>query len=313
MSMAAQKINKLNTFFEVKNISIKKEEAIITILLYSNSPQNSNVGLRFYLEDEKTKAVDLLSPTFYWVDRYTINLNEENVWTGNEDVNLFKEIVFKIDITNQNRSTFNNLRWIRDFRFLIKSDSVTNASLYTTGEILLRSENVKLISSLVPIPQIKHLDIRCFDTDDTDRSLEEIAVSIYYDYGIESDFNYINKNIEYKFQLLNYRNLKPFDQRVLSENGTLDQSSKLGVIKYTFTGLKTRTPVLVNVIVTDKQGNHLANYIKLYTPIKPKNKVYVKFNGVVKEVTYIYSNFTEDKVWSDDSIFGNQNSVFVSN
>lgn len=312
--MAAQKINKLNTYFEIKEVVIKKEEALITIKLFSNKPNNFNIGLRFYIEEEPSKNVSLLSPTFYWADRYTVNLNETNVWSGNEDVNFFKEINFKIDITNQNRSSFINLRWVRDFRFLIKADSIlqNNAGI-SAGEILLRSDKVQLVSGLVPIPTIKHIDIKCFDTDDTDRSLEEIAVGIYYDYGIESDFNYVNKNVEYKFQLLNYRNLKPFDQKILTENGEFDQSMKLGLIKYKFTGLKSRTPILVSIIVTDKQGNPLANYIKLFTPIKPKNRIFVMYNGVVKDVTMIYSNFTEDQAWSNESIFGNANNVFVSN
>lgn len=307
--MAAQKINKLNSFFEVKNVSIRKEEALITLAIFSNTPSNTNVGLRFYIEDQTGHS--LLSPTFYWVDRYS-NTTNENVWTGNEDVNLHKEVVFKIDITNQNRSKFVDLRWVRDIKFVIKADSVGNSLTITLGEVLLVSESIQLISNIVPIPLILDIDIKSFDTDDSDRSLEELAVSIYYDYGIESDFNYVNKNIEYKFQLLNYRNLRAFDQRTLTENGTLDQSNKLGIIKYKFTSLKLRSPFLVSVIVLDKQGNHLANYIKLYRPVKPKNKTYVNYNGTIKEVRYIYSNFTEDNAWSLDQLNENANSVFVS-
>jgi hypothetical protein len=81
------------------------------------------------------------------------------------------------------------------------------------------------------------------------------------------------------------------------------------VLKYTFTSLKLRTPIIVSISIRDLKGNIIKGYNKLYIPSVPKNKVYVKFNGVIKEVEVMFSNFTETSNYNIDRLYLNNGTV----
>ena len=309
--MAAQKIKGLSTYCDIKNVSINREEAVLNIVLFSNQANTSRVGLRFYLLDEDTKQITLISNNYYWVERFEFIASEANQWEGNIDVNLYKEIQFKLDITNQNRAEFKEQRWVRNLKVLIKADAIYGEVQLTEGETVYTSEPISLVSSLVNVPDIKHIDIKSFDTDSSNKDIEELAIKIYYDYGIESDFNYTNKNIEYHFKIVNPKNLRTINRKVLVENGTNDQSLKLGVLKYTFTNQRLRYPILVNVSIRDVKGKIIKDYTKLFKPVVPKNKVYTKFNGLIKEVTAVYTNFKGDNEPFDDNLYFNTEGFYI--
>jgi len=316
--MPAQKLKGISTYCEIKDVSITQQEAIVKVVLFSNQENNETFGLQFYLVDQDTQIQELINTNTYWVEKFQTSFESNTNIQNNIDINLFKELVFKIDITNKNRSNFLVNRWVRNVRIIIKLDTrITvdiNGDIIQTNpnEVVYTSEKLSLVSGLVIVPDIKQISIKSINNDvDIDVDLEEIVVSIYYDYGIENDFNYNNQNIQYFFRLINPKTLRVINgsQRILTENGTFDQDSKLGVLKYTFTSLKLRTPIIVSISIRDLKGNIIKAYSKFYIPSVPKNKVYVKFNGVVKEVDVIFTNYKEDTTVNIDKLYVNNGTV----
>jgi hypothetical protein len=316
--MPAQKLKGISTYCEIKEVSITQQEAIVRVVLFSNQENNETFGLRFYLVDQDTQTQELINTNTYWVEKFQTSFESNTNIQNNIDINLFKELFFKIDITNKNRSNFLVNRWVRNVRIIIKLDTrITvdiNGNITETNpnEVVYTSEKLSLVSGLVIVPDIKQISIKSINNDlDLDVDVEEIVVSIYYDYGIENDFNYNNQNIQYFFRLINPKTLRVINgsQRILTENGTFDQDSKLGVLKYTFTSLKLRTPIIVSISIRDLKGNIIKAYSKFYIPSVPKNKVYVKFNGVVKEVDVIFTNYKEDTTVNIDKLYVNNGTV----
>ena len=316
--MPAQKLKGISTYCEIKDVSITQQEAIVKVVLFSNQENNETFGLQFYLVDQDTQTQELINTNTYWVEKFQTSFESNTNIQNNIDINLFKELFFKIDITNKNRSNFLVNRWVRNVRIIIKLDTrITvdiNGDITQTNpnEVVYTSEKLSLVSGLVIVPDIKQISIKSINNDvDLDVDLEEIVVSIYYDYGIENDFNYNNQNIQYFFRLINPKTLRVINgsQRILTENGTFDQDSKLGVLKYTFTSLKLRTPIIVSISIRDLKGNIIKAYSKFYIPSVPKNKVYVKFNGVVKEVDVIFTNYKEDTTVNIDKLYVNNGTV----
>ena len=308
--MAAQKVKGLSTYCEIKDVSITQQEAIIKILMFSNQENNVTFGLKFFLLDEETEREELINNNTYWVERFQPSFETNGNVENNIDINLFKELYFKIDITDKNRSNFLVNRWLRNIRILIKAETIIGNSNVQTNEVVFKSEKLSLVSSLVIVPDIKQISIKSINSD-LDVNIEELMVSIYYDYGIENDFNYNNENIQYFFRLINPKTLRVIkeSQKILTENGLFDQDLKLGVLKYTFTSLKIRTPIIVNISIRDLKGNVIKAYNKFYIPSVPKNKVYVKFNGVIKEVDVIFTNYKEDTTVNIDKLYVNNGTV----
>lgn len=308
--MAAQKVKGLSTYCEIKDVSITQQEAIIKILMFSNQENNVTFGLKFFLLDEETEREELINNNTYWVERFQPSFETNENVENNIDINLFKELYFKIDITDKNRSNFLVNRWLRNIRILIKAETIIGNSNVQTNEVVFKSEKLSLVSGLVIVPDIKQISIKSINSD-LDVNIEELMVSIYYDYGIENDFNYNNENIQYFFRLINPKTLRVIkeSQKILTENGLFDQDLKLGVLKYTFTSLKIRTPIIVNISIRDLKGNVIKAYNKFYIPSVPKNKVYVKFNGVVKEVDVIFTNYKEDTTVNIDKLYVNNGTV----
>jgi hypothetical protein len=309
--MPAQKLKGLSTYCEIKDVSITQQDATIKVLLFSNQENNVIFGLQFYILDEDKQTEELINTNTYWVEKFQPSFESNNNIQNNIDINLFKELLFKVDITDKNRGSFQVDRWIRNVRILIKAEVIIGTSTVNTGDIVYRSENISLVSGIVIVPDLKQISIKSINTDGNLSDVEELLVSIYYNYGIENDFNYNNKNIQYFFRLINPKTFKVItgSQKILTENGTFDQDSKLGVLKYTFTSLKLRTPIIVSISIRDLKGNIIKAYNKLYIPSVPKNKVYVKFNGVIKEVEVMFSNFTETSNYNIDRLYLNNGTV----
>jgi hypothetical protein len=277
--MAATKIKGLLTYCEIKDIAISREEATLKVVFFSNQENTTRVGLRFYLEDLDLKTVALVSSKYYWVDRFQ-SIPNENQWESNIDINLYKEVIIKLNIRNNNLAFFTDGRWFRNVRLLIKADDIQGTTSIILAETVWFSETLNLVSNKIKTPDIKHVEINCFDVvDDPDKQLEEVAVIIYYDYGIETDFNYVNSNIQYHFKLINPYVMRTIDKKILTENGTYDQDDRLGILKYTFTNQKLRRPVLVNITIRDLKGNEIKSYTKQFVPFIPKSRVYVKDNN----------------------------------
>jgi len=282
--MAATKIKGVATYCEIKDVAISKEEATLKVVFFSNQENAVRFGLRFYIEDLDLETVSLLSGKYYWVDRFQSEANE-NQWESNIDINLYKEVILKINIRNNNLATLKDERWYRNIRILIKADEVVGSSTINEGDIVWYSENINLVSNKIKIPDIKHVEINCFDIEnDADKQIEEVAVIVYYDYGLETDFNYINSNIQYHFKLINPYVMRTINKKILVENGAYDEDERIGILKYTFDSQKLRRPVLVNITIRDLKGKEIKSYTKQFVPFIPKSRVYIKDNNQTVKV-----------------------------
>ena len=89
--MAATKVKGLSTYCEIVELSISKEEAIVKVRFFLNQNNTAQIGLRFYVEDLDLKTISLLSPKYYWIDKFQSS-ESSNPWDSNIDVLLFKEV-----------------------------------------------------------------------------------------------------------------------------------------------------------------------------------------------------------------------------
>lgn len=304
--MAATKVKGLSTYCEIVDLSISKEEAVIKVRFFSNQNNTAQIGLRFYVEDLDLNTVSLLSPKYYWIDKFQSN-ESANPWDLNVDVLLFKEVILKVNIRNNNLSTFANYHWLRNVRLLLKAEQIyILPSGFTEEEILnstvWTSEKLQLVSSKVKVPDIDQVIITCVnEIDEPDLQLETIIVTLKYKYGFETDFNYVNDNIQYHFKLINPFVMRNISYQILTENDASDEDGSIGVIKYSFTNLKNRMPLLLDLSIRDVKGNVLKTYSKAFTPVITTNNVYVKYNNQQYKVvaTYISSNNPDDLLYNN--------------
>ena len=99
------------SYCKIKDIKVSGNDANITLIVYSSSPQvskenpnnpNSNIHRAFTLHiRDKDNNVIRINNNYYWIDRCSNYNNESN----NIDINLYKEITIKVDISNSNKST----------------------------------------------------------------------------------------------------------------------------------------------------------------------------------------------------------------
>jgi hypothetical protein len=177
--MPAQKLKGLSTYCEIKDVSITQQEATIKVLLFSNQENNVIFGLQFYILDEDKQTEELINTNTYWVEKFQPSFEPNNNIQNNIDINLFKELLFKVDITDKNRASFQVDRWIRNVRILIKAEAIIGTSTVNTGDIVYRSESISLVSGIVIVPDLKQISIKSINTDGNLSDVEELLVSIY--------------------------------------------------------------------------------------------------------------------------------------
>ena len=161
----------------VRDIKIIDTTAYITLLISSSKPTPETRVFNFYIQDEGSPEMSILSNTNYWIDRY--NNYDNNIL--NVDVNMYKQVTLKIDITNQNKGTLIGNRWVRNC-YIILTDVTNSIPINAWYSNLL-----KLVSKEIVIPELK--DVSC--TTDTFYNLQ---VNWKYKYESQEDFNYSNLN-----------------------------------------------------------------------------------------------------------------------
>lgn len=176
-------IKNTNANCKIKEVKVTNTTAYITVTFYSHAAAETNKAFQFYIKENQT--LTLLNNNFYWIDR---NNNYDNN-ISNIDINLYKDIILEVDITNQNQSSMQDNRWIRDIQLVLK-DTTTNENAWF-------SETLNLISKEIELPSIENLD---FITD----SSYNLTVKFKYVYDSQQDFNYNNNNL---YTVINIRAL----------------------------------------------------------------------------------------------------------
>lgn len=162
----------------VKDTKISGTTAYIKLLIVSNTPQQDSCAFSFWVYDLDTKLYTRADNNIYWIDRCDNYTNDSR----NIDINMYKEILLQIDITDFNRTNMRLNRWVRNIQLIITSYNSTGFN-----NPLWVSDSLELISKEIVLPEIK--DIKLTQQDDN------IQISFKKYYETQEDFNYADKNI----------------------------------------------------------------------------------------------------------------------
>lgn len=273
-----------HSYCKIKDVKISGLKAYITLIVYSSAPQTSqdNLGnidrvFSFYLRDLNSDELHKLSHNNYWIDR-THNYNNEGI---NIDINMYKEIILEVDITNNNKSTMLNDRWIRQCNIIM-------VDITTDFEEVWHSETLELMSKEIQLPELYNIKINS--------TKENIELSFNYKYESQEDFNYTNDNLITAIEIKSV-----YTHHIIHTEEELNSSiQKLSNDKIIFTLDKYTEPININIILKTLKGDILKKYSKLYNPainnlnitIKekyPKDIINasIKYNKIIKEIASI--------------------------
>lgn len=260
------------TYCKVKDIKISGLTAYVTLLVYSSVPQTTPDSLgrtsrvfSFFLKDKDSDEVIQLSRNLYWIDR--VNNYENN--SINVDINMHKEILLEIDITNKNKAQMKDRRWIRHCNILIKD--MSNSSYNT----LWTSEDLELISKEVILPEITNIKTTI------DKS-NVLHVTFNKTYESQEDFNYIDSNLKTVIRTKSIYNNKVIEEFILEDdNQFTNEYGQIGINSFCS---EYTSPIIVEIQLLNKKKEVLYSIEKFCSnQINPK--VFIKSSGDIKQVT----------------------------
>lgn len=256
------------TYCKIKDIKVSGLDAYLTVLVYSSKPQTTedNLGrtsrvFTFYLKDKDTNNLTRLSNNNYWIDRCNNYNNDSN----NIDINLYKEIILTIDISNLNQSQMLGNRWVRNCNLLILDQQSSKQS------ILWESEELSLISQEIVMPSIS--DIRINITSDS-----KLQITFNETFESQEDFNYANSNLITKINIYSAYNNSLIESYTLSESDIDNEKVSINTFEHNF-----NSPITIEIVVLNNVGEILFRESKFYNPLNA-HKVFIKQNNEIKQI-----------------------------
>ena len=256
------------TYCKIKDIKVSGLEAYITMLVYSSKPQTTedNLGrtsrvFAFYLKDKNTGNLTRLSNNNYWIDRCNNYNNDSN----NVDINLYKEIILTVDISNLNRSQMLNNRWVRQCCILIiDQQNNSQQELWSSGDL-------ELISQEIVIPIISNIRVNIDSNSVLHLSFNETFES-------QEDFNYTNSNIQTKVRIKS-----AYTDNIIEDYDISEYDIDNGKVKINSFSHEFNTPIIVEILVLNNTNQILLKETKFYNP-RNNHKVFIKQDGVIKQI-----------------------------
>jgi len=248
---------------KIINTKISKAKAYLTVVISSTTPAEVNKYYRFYLKEDT--ELKLLSNNNYWIDRNNNYNNESN----NIDVNMYKEIVLEIDLTNNNNGHMIGRRWVRNCQLVLVDEDQNKSQAWI-------SEDLHLISQEIELPRISEIDIYSSD------NFNKLHLKLKYAYTSQSDFSYNNENLFTRITLRSNAT-----QEILDQVNVYEEDAINSTITYTFEEVYD-SYIDVLIELCNMAGDPLIVYKRLYKPYIKRFKTYVKQNGQVKEVKTIH-------------------------
>lgn len=261
------------SYCKIKNVKVSGLKAYITLVIYSSIPQTSqdNMGnihrvFSFYLRDLNSTELHRLSQNNYWIDRN----NNYNSDSNNVDINMHKEIILEVDITNNNQSNMLENKWVRQCNIVLIDHTTNPIEAWV-------SEDLELISKEIELPTLSNLQILA-DTG-------SIILKFKYLYESQEDFNYINSNLVteiriksiYSDEILESTDLPGFTDKYVREQTVLYQSYN----EYT-------EPVIVQILIKNLKEDILKVYSKFFNPALSNLNISIKDNAEIKSVKTMY-------------------------
>lgn len=232
-----------SSYCTVKAIKISGTTAFITLLIMSNTPQSKHCAFSFWIKDLETNQYTRADNNYYWVDR----CNNYNNNVRNIDINMYKEVMLQIDITNANEASMQLNHWVRHLKLTIK-----NANENVLGKDLWESEELELVSKEIILPSISDLKINKVDT--------TTVVSYTQTYESQEDFNYINNNLTTKLLVTSVYTGEILEEYPITTYNIIDQVEvMLASTNYT-------EPINISLHIQNKKGENLLVKTKFFNP-----------------------------------------------
>lgn len=257
-----------NTNCKITDISVVGSTATLTCLFFASNTTKNPVGLNFYLVDKDNDDITLLDNTTYWID----NINAHDTNLLNVNINGYKEVKLKIDITKDNTSIMQNTRWLR--KCYIQLVDVTDS--YLTP--LWSSDILNLVSDSIEIPKIKNITFynkKVYITQLNDFE-NKLYINFKYSYASESDFNYTNTNIKTIVIIKSITTGKELEKIEVPTQETMKLESSKG---YNYT-----EPVIIEIYITNLKNEILESFSYIYKPFIKKATGYIKTTEGVKKI-----------------------------
>lgn len=254
-------------YCKIKETKVSGLKAYITLVIYSSVPQTTKDSMgnihrvfSFYLRDLNSTELVRLSHNNYWIDRNNNYNNDSN----NIDINLHREIILEVDITNNNQSEMQDGRWVRRCNIILID--------HTTGsEEAWVSEDLELISKEIELPELIKFSIY----KNSDNYLE---INFKYRYESQEDFSYINSNIYYDLAIKTTYSNETIEHREfysLQDNPINNTDiSYISENQYT-------EPVIVCMQIKNLKGETINIENKFFNPIIGSNRVTIKDNDLL--------------------------------
>ena len=254
-------------YCKIKETKVSGLKAYITLVIYSSVPQttadimgNINRVFSFYLRDLNSTELVKLSHNNYWIDRNNNYNNDSN----NIDINMHREIILEVDITNNNQSEMQDGRWVRRCNIILID--------HTTGsEEAWVSEDLELISKEIELPELIKFSIY----KNSDNYLE---INFKYKYESQEDFSYINSNIYYDLAIKTTYSNETIEHKEFysSQNNPINNTDISYISENQYT-----EPVIVCMQIKNLKGETINIENKLFNPIIGSNRVTIKNNDLL--------------------------------
>lgn len=255
------------SYCKIKEIKVSGLKAYVTLVIYSSVPQTSEDILgnihrvfSFYLRDVGSTELYKLSHNNYWIDRNNNYNNDSN----NVDINMHKEIILEIDITNNNQSEMQENKWLRKCNIVMLD--------HTTGaDEAWISEELVLISKEIELPTLTNLKINT-------RKDNILTASFKYKYESQEDFNYINKNLNTIVEIKSLYSRETLETcefpHYLNENTQEDYVHFISGNPYT-------EPVVINIYLKNLKGDTLYYQSHFFNPAIAATNLTIKQSSPV--------------------------------
>lgn len=249
-------------YCKIKETKVSGLKAYITLVIYSSVPQTSEDSMgnihrvfSFYLRDLNSTELVRLSHNNYWIDRNNNYNNDSN----NIDINMHREIILEVDITNNNQSEMQEGRWVRRCNIILID--------HTTGsEEAWVSEDLELISKEIELPELIKFSIY-------KNSNNYLEINFKYKYESQEDFSYINSNIYYDLAIKTTYSNETIEHREFysSQDNPINNTDISYISENQYT-----EPVIVCIQIKNLKGETISIKYKFFNPLINSNRVTIK-------------------------------------
>lgn len=271
-----------NAYCKVTNVTINENIAKISLLIFASKSTIPAKPFKLCVKDADTNQLYYPDNNVYWIDQ----VNNYTYDANNIDTKKHKEIIFTIDISNSNTASIKGNKWVRNcYIYLLDSEKDINAVPAWSSDLL------NLISDEFEVPIIENISFETknlatyYLPEDETELRGNIKTKFNLKYKSQKDFNYNNSNIT---AILNIRSISTDN---ILETKTIETTSiSLYNEIETTAQYALGSRVVVQLLITNKNGEVLIDERKIYKPTKKWSNSYIKTKEGIKKILAFFVN-----------------------